>query len=169
MKFVRVSKQDGTWQEFSRCWIVQAEKNNISEDEVFDNLKVLEDLLEDVDRSGTFVTNDDQNSIACFINLAKIPNHTGTVARVRHMKLCPNIDCAGTFDDFVEALVAFMGSLIKFCREIPDLNCAKVHLRSPADLKFLKEFTKELESNSILEKSSYHGSWIEMYFAKELV
>lgn len=97
---------------------------------------------------------------ACFIRAIQKP-FSGPVLRIRELTVCPLLDY-GNLDEifYGNTLVSVLQGAIKLSERNLQAQHIKLHLRSPADAEFFREFREKLDSAGAFASTAAHGAWL---------
>lgn len=166
IEFVRLLKDNGTWDEFEADWRGQCDA--LGEDFDFyagSTFTVVSDLIASEKRNaGVFALKMDGVFAAmCQINKAGLPKYDSPVLRTRYMTLAPEYDLTEKpISEYGNVLVSLLFEVLRLAMFDKELNCqhVKFHLRSPQDVPFFAALGRRMRDRDLFASVETRGMWL---------
>jgi len=165
-QFVRLLKENGTWQEFEADWRAQCDA--IGEDFEFyagSTIAVVGDLISSEQKNaGVFGLKIDGSYAAmCQINRAGLPKYDSPVLRTRFMTLAPDYDLTDkSSTEYGNVLVSLLFEVVKLAITDDGLGSKhiKFHLPSPQDVPFFSALGRHIKERDVFASIETRGMWL---------
>lgn len=166
IEFVRLLRDNGTWDAFETDWRAQCE--SLGEDFEFyagSTFSVIGDLVAREQRNaGVFALKiGDKYPAMCQVNKAGLPRYDSPVLRTRYMTLAPEYDLADrTITDYGDVLLSLLFEVLKLAYLDDNLECQhiKFHLRSPQDAAFFAALGRHMKERDLFASIETKGMWL---------
>lgn len=163
--FVRVSSENGLWQQILDQWRSQAE----GFDDDFESyesgaLSIIRPLAEGPQAKNVAIYGleiDGAYAAIAQLNTALLPKTTGVTLRVRMMLLSPEFDQGShSIDEYGDLMGHILSNTILVAKNEMKADHVKFHLRSPADRTFFTTMGISLGNQNVFTAVHTTGSWL---------
>lgn len=164
MDVVRLLASDGTLGEFDADWAAQcAQVGEDCESFGLATASVIRGFARaGSDKEWAIAITDGERFLAAACAIRTVQKQfSGWVLRIREVTVCPLLDYGNLGENsYEETLIAILEGALKLSESNLQAQHIKLHLRSPADATFFREFGNRLDSKDVFAATEAHGAWL---------